>query len=73
MPPCCMQVNSGPFSEQVAGRVEAAHMRWLRKVTGEFRSVAEGRSNDQDARITYEVPSTWPQLAYTRLRYLSSL
>ena len=56
------------LSEQVAGRVEAVHTRWLRKVTGEFRSVAECRSSDQDVRITYDVPSTWSQLAYKRLR-----
>ena len=52
------------FSDQVAGRVEAVHMRWLRKATGELRSVAEGRSSDQDARITYDVPSTRSQLAW---------
>ena len=44
-----------PWAAGAAARVEAVHTRWLRKVTGEFQSVAEVRSSDQDARITCDV------------------
>ena len=40
-------------------RTEAAHMRWLRKATGEYRSVTLGRQSDAEVRITYKVASTW--------------
>ena len=43
---------------EVAQRIEAVHMRWLRKATGHFRAIPEDRMCDEELRITYEVPST---------------
>jgi hypothetical protein len=61
------------LAHSVSFRVEVVHMRGLRKVTGEFRSVEEDRCSEQDLRTTDNVSSTWSLLAGQRLRYLSSL
>lgn len=56
-----------------ASRVEAVHMRWLRKATGAFRSAADLRCTVKgDLRVTDQVASTWSLIACRRLRYLSS-
>ena len=59
-------------STDLSSRVEAVHMRWLRKVTGQLRAIAEDCCTDTDLRITFQVPSTWSLLAAQRIRYLSS-
>ena len=56
----------------VASRVEAVHMRWLRKVTGSFRATSESRLSDHDVRVTFSVPSAWALLRCQRLRYLAT-
>ena len=60
------------LSLEAAQRIEAVHMRWLRKATGHFRAVAEDRMCDEEVRITYEVPSTRSLLLVRRLMYLAS-
>ena len=42
-----------------ARRLEVVHMRWLRKATGEHRSVEQGRMSDAEVRVTYAIASTW--------------
>ena len=56
----------------IAGRMEAIHMRWLRKATSSYRSQAEDRVSDHDLRVTYDVPSVWALLRGQRLRYLAT-
>ena len=47
-----------PLADGIAARVGAVHTRRLRKATGEFRSVAQGRQSDAEVRIIYKVAST---------------
>ena len=61
-----------PLADGPAARIEAAHMRWLRKATNHFRSVEHGRLTDAEVCITYEVPSTYSLITRRRLAYLSS-
>ena len=49
-----------PLAEGIAARIEAVHMHWFRKATGEFRVVKEGRLSDADVRITHEIPQRTP-------------
>jgi len=56
----------------VAARLEAVHMRWLRKATGSFRAQSELRQSDHDVRVTFLVQSTWSLLRCLRLRYVST-
>ena len=60
------------LSFDAARRIEAVHMRWLRKATGHFRAIAEDRMCDEEVRITYQVPSTRSLLLVRRLTYLAS-
>jgi hypothetical protein len=46
------------LSLDAARRIEAVHMRWLRKATGHDRAIAENLMCDEAVRATYEVPST---------------
>ena len=61
-----------PLADGIASRVEALHMRWLRKATGEFRAIELYRKTDAEVRITFDVPSTNSLIACRRLSYLSS-
>ena len=61
------------LSLDAARRIEAVHMRWLRKATGHYRAIAEDRMCDEAVRVTYEVPSTRSLLLVRRLTYLASL
>ena len=60
------------LSIETAQRIEAIHMRWLRKATGHFRAVAEDRMCDEAVRITYVVSSNRSLLLTRRLMYLAS-
>ena len=55
------------LSQDIAAWAEVVHLRCVRKVTGEFRSLCESRMSDLHVRIACEVHSAWSLLVCRQL------